>query len=102
MNTWFDEETGLLRLDEVAAARPTLQHILADGVVADEEIAAQSKLVSDLLRRTHEALDESSRELVGELLAELAVFQLALHHRRIAATRAAGATGEKGADHGSL
>lgn len=77
METWFDPETGLFRLDEVAAERPTLKNILADGVVTDGELAAQSALVVDLLRRAETALAPEQRALVWDLLAEMAVLYTA-------------------------
>lgn len=77
METWFDPETGLFRLDEVVAERPTLKTILADGVVTDGELAAQSTLVLDLLRRAETALAPEQRALVWDLLAEMAVLYTA-------------------------
>lgn len=79
MTTWFDPETGVFRLDEIVAERGAFKKIMEDGIVTDEELAAQSERVVDLLRRAEAELDEASRALVQELLAELAVLYAASH-----------------------
>ncbi len=73
MNSWFDPETGLFRLDELVAERETFKTIMDDGLVSDTELHAQSERVVGLLRHAEAELDEAARGLVQELLAELAV-----------------------------
>lgn len=73
MNRWFDEETGICRLDEVVAERETFKKIMTDGMVTDMELAAQSDLVLDLLHQLENRLDETTLMLVQDTLAELVV-----------------------------
>lgn len=73
MNSWFDPETGLFRLDDIVAERETFKTIMDDGLVSDTELHVQSERVLTLLRRAETELDAAARGLVQELLAELAV-----------------------------
>ena len=70
---WFDAENGLLRLDEMALESPTFQNIMKDGVVTDEELLAQGRLASSLLRELDEKLPPALHALAGKALVELAV-----------------------------
>ena len=83
MSTWFDAQSGMFRLDEIVAERKTFKRIMEDGVVTEEEVAAQSQIVLDLLRRTEAHLDAESRALVEELLAELAVLYAASQYHNL-------------------
>lgn len=73
MISWFDPETGLLRLDELAAAQPSFKKILADGEISDDELYEQSNHVIKLLHRLDQELDHEQHNLVTELLSEMAV-----------------------------
>lgn len=70
---WFDEKTGIFRLDEIVAERESFQKIMADQMVTDQEIRDQSALVVDLLKKLHETLPEDHRNDVMNLLAEITV-----------------------------
>ncbi len=73
----------MFRLDEIVAERETFKKIMEDGIVTEEEVAAQSQTVLDLLRRAEAQLDAESRALVEELLAELAVLYAASQYHNL-------------------
>jgi hypothetical protein len=72
-NTWFDPETGLLLLDELAEAQPSFRKILEDGIITPKELLDQSNRVLELMQLLDKQLDERQHQLVTELLSELAV-----------------------------
>lgn len=78
---WFDTQTGALRLDEYVARHPSFQAIMADGVVTDEELAAQSQRTLQLLRDLDGRLPDDLRSLATEALVELAVLHAVQLHR---------------------
>lgn len=80
---WFDEKTGIFRLDEIVAERESFQKIMADQMVTDQEIRDQSALVVDLLKKLHETLPENQRKEVMDLLAELTVLYAATKYHDI-------------------
>lgn len=70
---WFDDETGMLKLDAYVAEMPSYRRILADEVVTEEEYQAHAERTADLLRRLESALSEETKALATEALCELAV-----------------------------
>ncbi|MBP7937805.1 MAG: hypothetical protein KA354_24460 [Phycisphaerae bacterium] len=78
---WFDPETGALRLDEYVVRNPSFQAIMADGVVTDEELAAQSQRTLQLLRDLDGRLPDALRDLATEALVEMAVLHAVQLHR---------------------
>lgn len=72
-------EQGILNLDEVVAANPSWQKIMADGVVTPEELAEQANSVIAMLRKIDETFNEEQKQLVQSLLAEASVL-FAAHH----------------------
>ena len=79
---WFDSETGVLLVDEYIAEMPSFQRITADAVITDEELAGQSERVVTLLHELEDELSPRAKELVTEVLCELAVLD-ALHLQRL-------------------
>lgn len=73
MKRLFEEENGLLVLDEIVCKKDSFKLIMQDGIVSDDEITAQSDLVISLLKRIDNELDEKSKELVTDAIAELSV-----------------------------
>lgn len=80
---WFDEKTGIFRLDEIVAQRESFQKIMADQMVTDQEIRDQSALVVNLLKKLHETLPEEHRKDVMNLLAEITVLYAATKYHDI-------------------
>lgn len=75
----FDENTGLLQLDEVVYNLDSFKLITGDNLITEEEILQQYARVSDLLHKVDETLADADRDLVISAIAELAAFyQLAM------------------------
>ncbi len=70
---WFDDETGMLKLDEYVSEMPSFRRILADEAVTEQEYQEHAERTVDLLRRLEEALPEDTKALATEALCELAV-----------------------------
>ena len=82
MLSLFDEN-GLLDIDSMVADMPSFRNIMEDGIVTDEEIAAQSKAVVDLLHKVEESCTPGQLALFKEALAELSVLYLAYHYKQL-------------------
>jgi len=72
MNTFFDE-TGSLNLDELILQQPSFCHIMADGVVTEQELQDQSARVTALLRQIEQTYTPAQIDQLRELLAEISV-----------------------------
>ena len=70
---WFDAHTGVLRLDEIVAQRPTFQKIMADNIVTAAEFREQSATVADLMRQLEAMLSPDAKAAATNAFAELAV-----------------------------
>jgi len=70
---WFDDETGLLKLDEYVQSMPSFRTIMEDGVVTDAELDQHALRVVELLRELERRLPAELQELSTEALCELAV-----------------------------
>lgn len=70
---WFDPSTGELLLDKYAVDHPAFKAILADGVVTDDELAEQGRLVIERLQALESRLPADLRDQLTEVLTELAV-----------------------------
>lgn len=70
---WFDAKTGVLCLDEYVAEMPSFKMIMADGRVTPEEMADQGQRVSDLLKKLEPLLATEAKNMVTDVLCELAV-----------------------------
>ena len=75
MRTKFFDEKGILNVDEVVASRQSFQNIMRDGVITEEEMAGQGKLVLDLFHKMESTLTEAQADVVRDLLAESCVMQ---------------------------
>ena len=73
MRKLFDYETGYILIDELAMKRESYQKVMEDNVVTQEELEQQANLVVDYLKKMDERLDEEEKELVTDMICELAV-----------------------------
>lgn len=79
----FFNEQGILKLDEVVAANPSWQSIMADGIVTEDELSAQAEKVTALLHEVDKSLSEEHKALVQSLLEESSVLFAAYHVSQI-------------------
>lgn len=68
----FNEE-GFLSIDEMVAENASFRNIMADGVVSDEELAAQSGKVVAMLQNVETKCSEEQLSDIKALLAEMGV-----------------------------
>jgi hypothetical protein len=73
MRSFFDEETGVLSLDEQVAATPSFQRVLHDDIVTDDELEEHRQKVISLLIDLDEMLADDVKDKVRALLVEIAV-----------------------------
>lgn len=73
MKKLFDEKNGLLLLDELVLEMDSYQKIIADRIITDDEIMAQSAVVVDLFKQIDTNLNDQDKALVLKTIAELAV-----------------------------
>ena len=73
MKKLFDEENGLLLLDEIVFDSPSYQALLDGHVVIDDEIMTQAERVITLLKEIDSKLSSEDKELVVKVISELAV-----------------------------
>jgi len=69
----FDEQTGILNLDEQIQLRPSFQKIMADEKVSCEEVEDQSQLVISLLKELETLLTPTQLAKVSETIVEMGV-----------------------------
>lgn len=72
----MSEHHLLENLSQLVTQRKTFQKIMADGVVAEHEIAEQADLIQNLINRLETELSDHDFQLVSELIAEIAVFHM--------------------------
>ena len=72
MGMLFNEQ-GFLDIDEMIANEMTFRRIMEDGVVTDDELRQQSKVVIDLLYEVEQRFNEEDQQLVKKLFAEASV-----------------------------
>jgi hypothetical protein len=70
---WFDPETGVLMIDQYVETMPSFQKIMADGVVTDSEILEHGNKVVGLLKKLESEMTPEIKDLVTEVLCEIAV-----------------------------
>lgn len=63
-------EQGLINIDEMIAAEPSFQNIMADGIVTDDELRQQSQLVIDLMHETEKRFSQEDQLFIKRLFAE--------------------------------
>lgn len=73
MKKLFDEKNGLLLLDELVLEMDSYQKIIADRIITDDEIMAQSVVVVELFKQIDTTLKDQDKALVLKTIAELAV-----------------------------
>ena len=73
MRRLFDEENGLLLLDEIVFDSPSYQALMDGHVVIDDEVITQAERVITLLKEIDEKLSIEDKELVVKVISELAV-----------------------------
>ncbi|MGI6012527.1 MAG: hypothetical protein ACOX8H_13730 [Ruminococcus sp.] len=73
MKRLFDEETGYLMIDELAMKRESYRKVLEDNVITEDELKEQAELVIDYLKKLDQKLDGTEKELVADMLCEMAV-----------------------------
>lgn len=80
---WFDETTGVFRLDEIVSQRETFRKIMEDQMVTDEEVEVQAQTVIDRLKKVHGALPDELRVEVFDLIAEMTVLYAVQKYKEI-------------------
>ena len=75
METKFFDEQGMLNIDEMVSGRQSFKNIMQDGVVTDNEIAGQGRLVLELFRKMESSLTDTQADMVKDLIAESCVMQ---------------------------
>jgi hypothetical protein len=73
MKKLFDEDNGLLLLDEMVFNRPSYRAIIEDKIVTDEEIMEQSNRVIELFKKIDRQLNPADKDLVLDTICELSV-----------------------------
>lgn len=73
MKKLFDEKNGLLLLDELVLEMDSYQKVIADRIITDDEIMAQSVVVVDLFKQIDTTLKDQDKALVLKTIVELAV-----------------------------
>ena len=84
---WFDQETGVLLLDEYIVEMDSYKRIVQDGKITDTELLEQTLRVVTLLRRLEEALSPEVKALATETFGEMSVLN-ALQALRLQAASA--------------
>lgn len=69
----FDEQTGILNLDEQIQVRPSFQKIMADEKVTCEEVEEQSKSVISMLKELETLLTPAQLAKVSDAIVEMGV-----------------------------
>ena len=69
----FDEQTGILNLDQQIQLRPSFKKIMADEKVTDNEVEEQSQLVISLLKELETLLTPVELAKVSETIVEMGV-----------------------------
>ncbi len=72
---WFDPQTGEIYSIRLFERMDSWQNVMADGVIAPEEIMTQRQLVLDLLQKLESELDDETHGILGEAFGELTVLQ---------------------------
>ncbi len=76
-------EQGFLDIDEMIAQEPSFQKIMADGMVTDDELRAQSERVISLLHEVEKRFSEEDQQLVKKLFAEANVLSTIYHYYEV-------------------
>jgi hypothetical protein len=79
---WFDQDTGILLLDEYVLEMDSYRRIVEDETITDAELVEQTQRVASLLRHLEEVLSPDAKAAATEALSELAVLS-ALQVKRL-------------------
>ena len=77
------EENGLLSLDELIVKSPSFQQIMADGIVTEEELKAQSEKVTALIEKVEQMCNDNQLAAIKELIAEMNVLYAAYNYMNL-------------------
>ena len=81
---WFDQETGVLLLDEYVAEMDSYRRIVEDEAITDAELVEQTQRVTSLLQQLEGTLSPEAKAIATEALGELTVLN-ALQVKRLQA-----------------
>lgn len=81
-NILFDEN-GMLCIDEAVMKQPTFIKIMEDGIVTEEELAEQSKKVTELLKKVETLCSDEEIEAIKDLLVETSVLHAIYQYHNI-------------------
>jgi hypothetical protein len=73
-------EQGILDIDGMIAAEPSFQAIMSDGIVTDEELQQQSRLVIDLMHEAEKRFNEEDQLFIKRIFAETNVLSAIYHY----------------------
>lgn len=82
MNTFFDEN-GLLNIDEAVANTPSFKKIMEDGIVTDEELLAQTEVVTELFHKVEDNCTTEQLDIVKNLLSEMNVLYAIYNYKEL-------------------
>jgi len=80
---FFDQQTGILNLDEQIYSHSSFQKIMQDQIVTDEEIVEQSHLVISLLKDLEQSLSLSDLKKVNNIIVELGVLYAVSQYKQV-------------------
>ncbi|MCP3903193.1 MAG: hypothetical protein GY715_06100 [Planctomycetes bacterium] len=73
--SWLADD-GSVAVDDLARRMESFVKTMADGIVSDDELAAQEKRLADLMRDIEPKLDDAMHARITELLCELTAFDI--------------------------
>lgn len=74
--SWVDEATNEPLIDDYATQLGTFLDAMADGVIDNEELAAQEARLVTLLNEVEPMLDDAQHATVTKLLCELSAYNI--------------------------
>ena len=79
----MSKELDLLNIDELIAKESSFQHIMADGIVTDEELSKQSERVIALLEEAERRFNADDLQFIKQLFAETNVLSAIYHYHEL-------------------
>lgn len=76
-------EQGILDIDGLVAQQSTFKKIMADGIVSEEELQAQSERVLEMLHETERRFSEDDQQFINLLFAETNVLSAIYHYYQL-------------------
>lgn len=74
--SWIDPDTNEPLIDDYAKQLESFLSTFADGIVSDDELAAQEERVVSLMREVEPELSDEVHEKVTRLMCELSAFDI--------------------------